>query len=170
MASTQKPNKTNLPINFMGNEFNPLLTLQHDLSKTMSHFYDLFEPKHFNMDHFENIKLSPCMDLVETKDHFKIEVEMPGLDEKNIKVSICDNMLSICGEKSLSKKDLSKNYIDREIRYGRYERSISLPQTADWEHVSATFKKGMLWITIPKKASKKSSSRDVKICRMDAKK
>lgn len=170
MASIQKTNKSNLPIDVMGHELNPLLTLQHDLSKTMSHFYDLFEPKHFNIEHFENIKLSPCMDLVENKDHFKIEVEMPGLDEKDIKVSICDNLLTIVGEKSLSKKDVKKNFIDREIRYGRYERSISLPQTADWNHVSASFKKGMLWIMIPKISSKKSCSRDVKVCRMDDKK
>ncbi|OGV35918.1 MAG: hypothetical protein A3E88_08205 [Legionellales bacterium RIFCSPHIGHO2_12_FULL_35_11] len=144
-------------------EFSPLLTLQQDLNKTMTHFYDLFEPNSFNVGHFENIKLSPPMDVVETKYNFKIEVEMPGLDEKNIKVTIHDNVLSIIGEKSFSKNEIDKNFIDREIKYGRYERSLTLPKTADLDHVSANFSKGILCVTLPKLTTKKCKTKDIKI-------
>ena len=88
---------------------------------------------------------------------------MPGMDEKDVTVSLKDNLLTIHGEKSTSKKDERKNYIAREISYGRYERSITLPQAADGEKVSASFKKGMLWVTIPKKAGSKGNGRQIKI-------
>ncbi|MDF1757761.1 MAG: Hsp20/alpha crystallin family protein [Legionellaceae bacterium] len=164
MSNSNKARKPKLDL-IEEHEFNPLLTLQQDLNTTMTHFYDLFEPGHYNADHFENIKLSPAMDLVECKHEFRIEVEMPGLDESNIKVSIDNNNLTVIGEKSFSKRDRSKTFIDREIKYGRYERNISLPQTADLEKVTASFNKGMLWITIPKKDNKKCCRRDVKIRR-----
>ncbi len=167
MANVHKISKIKGDNHTLLQSFDPLLTLQHDLSKTMSHFYDLFEPKQTILGHFEDLKLSPLMDFVEMKDHFRLEVEMPGLNEKDIRVTIHDNLLTIIGEKSVSKKDANKNFIDREIRYGSYERTIALPQTADWDHISASFKKGMLWVTIPKKASKKRGARDVKICCLD---
>lgn len=88
---------------------------------------------------------------------------MPGMDEKDVTVSLKDNLLTVHGEKSISKKDERKNYIAREISYGRYERSITLPQSADGEKVSASFKKGMLWVTIPKKADSKGNGRQIKI-------
>lgn len=148
----------------------PLWALQQDLNKTMGHFYDLFDAKHFSLDHFENLKLSPCMDLAETKNCYKIEIEMPGLDEKDIHITIDDNLLTVIGEKTVSKKDEASTFIDREIKYGRYERCITLPKHADLEKVSANFKKGMLWITIPKVVGKKCSSRQVNITRVENKK
>ncbi len=148
--------------NHLNQEINPLLTLQQDLNKTMSHFYDLFEPANFGLEHLENLSISPSMDIVETKQCFRIEVEMPGIDEKNIKVSIDDNNLTISGEKIQSKTE-TRHYIDREIRYGCYERSITLPKSADWEHVSATFDNGILCVTIPKIHGKKSCRKDVKV-------
>ncbi|CZN70874.1 T786P28D [Legionella pneumophila] len=59
------------------------------------------------------------MDVVEDKDHYSIELEMPGMDEKDIKVSLADNILTISGEKSTSKKNEDKKYLSREISYGR---------------------------------------------------
>jgi HSP20 family protein len=167
MSNSQRATKPRFDL--IEQEFDPLRTLQQDLNKTMTHFYDLFEPGNFNVEHFENIKLSPAMDLIESEYNFKVEVEMPGLDEKNIKVTVSDNTLTVIGEKSLSSCEDTKNFIDREIRYGRYERSISLPQTADLEKVSASFKKGMLWVTIPKRNTKKTCVTNVKITRCDNK-
>ena len=105
------------------------------------------------------------MDLVEDKDCFKLEVEMPGLDENNIKLTLNNNLLTISGEKSISRKDQDKNYIAREITYGRYERSITLPQSADLSRITASFKKGMLWVNIPKKIGSCGKEQQIKIQR-----
>lgn len=158
MNSLLKHRKSGEPI------LNPFLGLQQEVSRAMNDFYDLFEPHRASLvERLENLKLSPAMDIVEDKDSFKIEIEMPGMGEEDIKVSVSENMLTIEGEKTTSKKDEKKNYVSREICYGRYERSIALPQTADIDKASASFKKGMLWVTIPKKAGSKSSSRKINV-------
>lgn len=142
----------------------PFLRLQQEVNHAMSDFYNLFEPqKSANLAQFEHINITPSLDIVEDKDNFKIEAEMPGMGEEDIKVSFCENRLTIEGEKSTSKKDENKNYISREISYGRYERTISLPLSADVSKASASFKKGMLWITIPKKAESRGNVKTIKI-------
>lgn len=88
---------------------------------------------------------------------------MPGMSEEDITVTFNDNKLTIEGEKSTSTKDEKKNFVSREITYGRYERTVSLPLTADVDKATASFKKGMLWVTIPKKALGKGSSKSIKI-------
>lgn len=145
------------------NVISPFLRLQQEVNHAMSDFYDLFEPMSIDLKKFENLKLSPALDIVEDKDCFKIEVEMPGMSEKDITVTFNDNRITIEGEKSTSKKDEKKNFVSREITYGRYERSVSLPLTADVDKATASFKKGMLWVTIPKKNQSKVSSKSIKI-------
>ncbi len=109
----------------------------------MRDFYDVFSSAKMGLDQFENLDLMPSMDIVEDEEHFNVQVEMPGMDEKDIKVSFADNTLTIAGEKSSSHKNKNKKYISREINYGRYERTISLPNTVDIDKASASFKKGM---------------------------
>lgn len=124
---------------------NPFVHIQQEVDKVLHGFYDIFESKPFELAHFEKLGMSSAMDLVEDRNGFKIEVEMPGLDEKDIKISLNDNLLVISGEKSVSKKDEQKKYIAREISYGRYERCITLPQSSDLNKISANFKKRRLW-------------------------
>jgi len=145
------------------NVISPFLRLQQEVSHAMNDFYDLFEPMSIDLKKFENIKLSPALDIVEDKDCFKIEAEMPGMSEKDITVTFNDNRITIEGEKSTSKKDEKKNFVSREISYGRYERTVSLPLTADVDKATASFKKGMLWVTIPKKAQSPSGLKSIKI-------
>lgn len=143
-------------------EFDPLLTLQQDLNKTMTHFYDLFEPANFNYDNFSDCKISPVMDLIESNEYFFIEAEVPGIDEKDLKVTVDDNTLLIFGDK-LKIESKHDRFLDREIRYGSYERKISLPRTADWENVSAKYENGILKVKIPKVHACKSTPKAVKI-------
>jgi HSP20 family protein len=143
---------------------NPLLRLQNEVDRLFGDFTDFFSPTQFKKwEQFDNLNLAPSMDVVEDKDHFSIQLEMPGMAEQDIKVSIADNVLSITGEKSTSKKNENKKYVSREISYGKYERSISLPSTVDINKAKATFKKGMLWVDLPKKEEAKGGSRDIKV-------
>lgn len=146
---------------------NPFISIQKELDKALHGFYDLFESKPFNLKEFEDVSLAPFMDLVEDDKCYKVEVEMPGMDENDIQVSFNNNVLTIHGEKSTSKKDERKNYIAREINYGQYDRSILLPHAADSDKATATFKKGMLWITIPKKAGTTGNGRQIKVQKVE---
>lgn len=166
MASLQKGSHQ-LSHNLTREIMNPFVSIQKEVDRALNGFYDIFEAKPFHLKEFENLSIAPSMDLVEDEQCYKLEVEMPGMDEKDITISLNDNLLTVQGEKSTSTKDEHKNYIAREISYGRYERSISLPLAADAEKATASFKKGMLWINIPKKTGHKGNGHQIKIKRAE---
>lgn len=158
--------KKSTPITKATSKKNPLLSLQSEfdnaMNRAMRDFYGLLDlPTALHT--FENLMITPSIDIVEDKDRIKIEAEMPGMGEEDIKLSFSDGNLTISGEKSTSKKDENKNYVSREINYGRYERSIALPDNIDIDKAKATFRKGMLWVDIPKKAEASQKSRELKI-------
>jgi HSP20 family protein len=142
---------------------NPFWPLQSALDKAMGDFYGWFEPFNFPTERFENLSLIPAVDIVDDKDQFKIEVEMPGMSEEDVKASIDSGILTIKGEKTTSRQDKDKNYRMREISYGSYERNISLPDTVDVDKAKASFKKGMLWITLPKKPECAKKCRTIEV-------
>ncbi|VEG90249.1 Hsp20/alpha crystallin family protein [Legionella spiritensis] len=151
---------TSIPIE---RTINPMWGFHRSMSDALKDFYNVFESGDLNLERFENRNLFPAMDVVEADDHFNIELEMPGMGEEDINVSISENRLIIKGEKTSSKKHKDKNYLSREIGYGCYERTIELPPSADVEKASASFRKGMLWVKIPKRAESKNKSRKIKV-------
>lgn len=163
MASLRKHKHTSHDLNPMVFQNNPFIKLQNEVNHAMSDFYNLFQPLSSNLKKFEQLMITPALDLVEDAKSFKIEAEMPGMDEEDITVHFSNNRLTIEGEKTTSKKDVKKHFVNREISYGHYERSIALPDTADVNKAKASFKKGMLWITIPKRAAIKGSKKTIKI-------
>lgn len=144
---------------------NPFVVLQAELDRAIDYLYS--HPEGVVGERLTDLTLSPSVDLVDDKEMFKVEAEMPGLDESDIKVSIQDGILTIRGEKSVSRKDETKNYYLREISYGNYERCIALPENVDTQKAKASFKKGMLWITFPKKQGLGKQTAELKIERVE---
>ena len=93
---------------------------------------------------------SPRIDVKETKGAVKISAEMPGIDEKDIDVSVHDGMLTISGEKKLVKEDDEMGYHRVERSYGCFTRDIPLSDTVKTDKIGATFKNGVLTVTLPK--------------------
>ena len=152
-----------IPVSIQRRNGNPLFSLQRELDKFMNDFDGWSHPLHFPIERFENLAISPAIDIIDNKDHFKVEIEMPGMGEKDVKVSISHGLLTIKGEKTTSTKDKGKNYVMREISYGSYERNIALPDSVDTAKAKASFKKGMLWVEIPKKAEAAKLSREIPV-------
>jgi HSP20 family protein len=94
--------------------------------------------------------MAPSIDVTETDKELKIEAEMPGVDEKDVEVAVTDNVLTIRGEKKAEKEEKKKDYHLVERSYGAYARSITLPFTAEPDKAKASFKNGVLSITLPK--------------------
>lgn len=134
---------------------NPFTALQNELNRVMSDFT--------RMDIFEDLNIHPKVDIVDDKDFFKVEAEMSGMGEEDIKVNITDGVLNISGEKRTSRKDKDKNYMMREITYGNYQRQILLPDSVDTDKASASFRKGMLWVSIPKKMGIQQQTHDIPV-------
>jgi len=162
MATNARGFKKSLPITLL-HQRNPLLSLQHEFERTVDAFNNMLEISPLSIKSYEELTINPAIDVVEDEKNFKVEIEMPGVGEEDIKVSIDDGLLTVRGEKGTSKLDKDKNYLMREIGYGYYERSIPLPESADITQAKASFRKGMLWVNIPKKAVSSKGTRELKI-------
>lgn len=135
----------------LSSRHHPLTSFTSELNKIMRNFQNWLEPFNFPSEQFEDLTVTPAVDIIDENDYFKVEIEMPGMGEEDVEVSITDSLLIVKGEKTTSKKDKSKNYMLREISYGAYERRIPLPDSVDIDKAKASFKKSMLWVDIPKK-------------------
>lgn len=156
--------KKNVPIDLGQRKRTPFWpTFQNEFNRAVDDIYEWFEPFNFPIERFENLSLNPAVDIVDEKDQLKVEIEMPGLGEDDIKVSIDNGVLTVKGEKTTSKQDKDKNYMMREVNYGSYERSLSLPDTVEVDKAKASFKKGMLWVTLPKKPECAKASRTIEV-------
>jgi HSP20 family protein len=93
---------------------------------------------------------SPQTDIKETKKNIKIVSEMPGMDPKDIEVTVHNGILTITGEKKVEKEENETDYHHVERSYGCFSRTISLPDTVDQSKVESTYKNGLLTIILPK--------------------
>jgi HSP20 family protein len=107
---------------------------------------------------------APAVDLVEKDDEYQITAELPGIDEKNVDVTLSDDVLTIRGEKKEEKEEKKKDYYLSERRYGSFERTFRLPDSVDRDKIQARFEKGVLAVTLPKTpaAAKKQKKIEVK--------
>jgi HSP20 family protein len=90
------------------------------------------------------------MDVEETEKEYRVTAELPGLEERDVEVLLQDGLLAIRGEKKLESENRHRTYSERF--YGRFERQITLDRDIDESAVNATFKNGILTVTVPKSA------------------
>jgi len=108
------------------------------------------------------LKLSPRLDVTDTDGVIEVTAELPGLEEKDVNVSVEDGALTISGEKKAQTEKKEKNYVYSERSYGSFVRRIPLPSGVDSKSVSAKMNKGVLTVTVAKPASAKSTKIEVK--------
>ena len=93
---------------------------------------------------------SPRVDVHETDKELLIDVEVPGLEKKDIKVEVKDNTLTISGERKYEKKDKEGETCRLERRYGKFERTFGLSETLKSDKITASYKNGVLNLKLPK--------------------
>jgi HSP20 family protein len=93
---------------------------------------------------------TPAIDFVERDNAFEVTAELPGLDEKNIEVKLVNGVLTIKGQKEEDKVEKKEDFHLRERRFGSFTRSLRVPDTVDSDKIEASFKKGVLTVTLPK--------------------
>lgn len=115
--------------------------------------------------HFDNSfsMPAPAMDVSEDKDAYRLTAELPGMSESDIEVAVAASTLTLKGEKKQETEQKDKNYYMSERSYGSFERSFALPDGIDAEHIGAEFAKGVLTITLPKKAEAKAEPKKVEV-------
>jgi HSP20 family protein len=104
----------------------------------------------------------PKVDVAETKDAITVKAEVPGVDQKDIAISLQDGVLTIKGEKEEEKEEKDKRYHRVERSYGAFTRVMRLPAAVDGSKATASFKDGVITITLPKMAEAKGTTIPVK--------
>jgi HSP20 family protein len=94
----------------------------------------------------------PAVDFVEKDNAYEVHADLPGIDEKDIEVKVANGVLTIKGQKEEAKEEKKEDYHLRERHYGSCERALRVPDTVDTDKIAATFKKGVLTVTLPKSA------------------
>jgi HSP20 family protein len=104
----------------------------------------------------------PTVDVSENKEAVIVKAELPGVEQKDIAVSLQDGVLTIKGEKEAEKEEKDKRYHRVERSYGAFFRSMRLPAAVEAGKVTATFKDGVITITLPKAPEAKGTAIPVK--------
>ncbi len=97
----------------------------------------------------------PAMDLVETKDHFVLRADLPGMSEDDVKIEFEDGTLTLSGERKAEHESKNEGYYRVERAFGSFSRSLTLPKGIDPEAVTARFDRGVLEVSIPKPEERK---------------
>ena len=104
---------------------------------------------------------TPAADIRETKEAYLVEAELPGLSKEDVSVTFENGILTLSGERRFEKETEEENYRRVERRYGSFSRAFSLPREVDAEGVKATFKDGLLTVTVPKIEQAKPRTIDI---------
>ena len=97
----------------------------------------------------------PAIDLSEDKDNFVLKAELPGMKKEEIEISLHEGVVTISGERKQEEKHESADMYRSERFFGRFHRTVSLPSAVDAEKVTASYKDGILMVTLPKSEAAK---------------
>jgi len=127
---------------------------------------DTFFGDDFLSNFFDNTNLGtvPAVNIIESKDDFAIEVAAPGLEKKDFNVDVHNNVLTISSQKEFKDEQRDEKVMRREFSYTAFKRSFSLPDGADSDKIKASYKDGILTVSIPKKEeAKEKPARQISI-------
>ena len=148
----------NLPVLKPENS-NPFLTLQQEMNNVFNRFSDNF----LSPFKSETWSTYPKVNIKESKHEVEVTAELPGLDKKDIDISISDNVLTLKGEKRLENETKEENYYRMERSYGSFSRIITLPSEVRSDNTNAKFKNGVLTISVPKKPESEQKAKKIEI-------
>ena len=106
---------------------------------------------------------APAVDVMETDEEFQIRAELPGVEKKDVKLSVENGVLLISGHREQEKEEKGKRYHRIERAYGNFARSFTVPEAVDAEKVTAEFKNGVLTVRLPKSEKARPKSIEVEV-------
>lgn len=128
-------------------EENHVSALQREVNSLFDDFFRGFDIEPFQP---RGVQFMPKIDIVDSGSEIKIAAELPGMDEKDVDVSLSNDILTIKGEKKEESEDKGKDYYRLERSYGSFCRTIALPAGIEADKIQAKFKNGVLTVTLPK--------------------
>ncbi len=142
-----KKEEAGTPAARYGEWMHPFFSFRQEMDRLVEDFFGRFETQPFAR---RAETFTPHMDVVDSEKEIKVSAELPGMDEKDIDVSITREALTIRGEKKEEKEEQGKDYYRSERSFGSFTRTIALPVDIETEKATASFKKGVLTVRLPK--------------------
>ncbi|HYX54109.1 MAG TPA: Hsp20/alpha crystallin family protein [Candidatus Limnocylindrales bacterium] len=130
--------------------FRELATLQDRFNSLFENFAEGNGKEQLAAGHFV-----PPVDVYEDEQNLVLKLEVPGMNEEDLKVSVENNTLTVSGERKFEKEEKEENFHRIERRYGSFTRTFRLPNTVDQDKADASYDKGILKITLGKRAEAK---------------
>ena len=130
--------------------FRELSTIQDRMNRL---FQDTYAPN--REEGLSTAAFAPAADVYEDENHVTLKLEVPGIEEKDLDIRVENNTLIIKGERKFEKEEKEENFRRMERQYGTFVRSFGLPSTVDSDNIHANYDKGVLTITMPKRAEAK---------------
>lgn len=164
--------KSEPPAPAAANPWQSLVELRRDMDRLFDDVTSRFAgsrflPSAFHTEPFSLFtgtgKIAPVVDIVENDKTYTVTAEVPGLAEKDLDVSVSDQVLTIKGEKREEKEEEKDNYRLSERRYGSLQRSIRLPQDVDADKIEAHYDKGVVTIALPKRAETAAKQKKIPV-------
>lgn len=141
----------------------PMQSFQNEINRMFDDFFkDPFAPLTLREPAFAG-EFSPRVDMVESDKDFKVTAELPGMDVKDIQISLEQDSLVLSGEKKSEYEEKQKGYHRLERRFGSFQRVIPLTTEVDESKVDAQFKNGVLTITLPKTPAAVKTARKIEV-------
>ena len=140
----------------------PFYALQREMDNVFDNFFRSFNLMPLGREE-DMSAFYPSIDVKDGEKEIVVKAELPGMEEKDVDVSLSDDALTIRGEKKEEKEDKGKDYWHKETSYGSFSRVIPLPDGLDTEKADARFKNGVLTIALPKLEAKLVKSKKIAI-------
>ena len=145
-------------------EDDPMFALQREVNNLFDNFFDGFGlAPTFGKLQKQYDSFVPKVDVKEKEKNFQVTAELPGIDEKDLDVSLTEGTLSIKGEKKSEVEDKKDGYHRIERSYGSFSRLIALPEGIDEEKIEASYKKGVLKVVIPKTEKAQEAHKKIEV-------
>ncbi len=145
--------------------WHPVESLQREVDGIFGKFFEEFDthfPEKDTRAH-NSILLYPKTDISETAKNYKVAIELPGVERKDVQISVIDKCLVVKGTKNHLKEEKNENFHKIERMYGSFERVISLPHNVNEENIIAELRDGVLYIDLGKKSAPASEVKKVEI-------
>jgi HSP20 family protein len=139
----------------------PFVSFRREMDRLFDDFFSPAEPRSFAAPAAGGIW--PSLDVRETDQAYVVSAELPGLEQKDVELNLRDNVLTISGEKRQEHKEEDGGRTYAERTYGRFQRSIPFDGEVDPDKVDATFKNGVLNVTLPKNPKAQDQARRIEI-------
>lgn len=147
-------------------KFTPTRELSN-IDKKMRKFFEDFDAPLFTDWGWKNFNNSnvftPRVDVTEDNENLYVLAEVPGVDKKDVKVSVVGDVLTISGEKKTEQRDEKKNYYRIERSFGSFSRSFTLPAEISVDKINAEYKDGVLHVALPKTEEAKIVEKQIEV-------